>query len=88
MYLIRNLKFLMQGNVTYKSLAKETKINIKTIITWFSRKQLKPSTPNLKKLSDYFQTSIDYLLMEDLTKLTKKEIISNYNLIQKRLQHG
>tara|TARA_R110000868_G_C10556304_1_gene736427 strand:+ start:412 stop:636 length:225 start_codon:yes stop_codon:yes gene_type:complete len=41
---------------------------------------------SLKMLSDYFQTSIDYLCFEDLTKISKKERLDNYLLIQKRLK--
>jgi hypothetical protein len=40
---------------------------------------------SLKMLSDYFQTSIDYLLFEDLTVMSKRERLDNYLLIQKRL---
>jgi hypothetical protein len=43
---------------------------------------------SLKMLSDYFKVSIDYLIFEDITSMSKRELTNNYNLIQKRLQHG
>lgn len=46
----------------------------------------KIETKELKLISDLFKVSIDYLCFEDLTTISKKERLDNYNLIQKRLK--
>jgi transcriptional regulator with XRE-family HTH domain len=89
MYLLKNIKYLtVQKKFTQLKLSKEVGISEKIICHWFDALQTQPSTLHLKKLSDYFKVSIDYLCMEDLTTMSKREITNNYNLIQKRLQHG
>ncbi len=87
MHLIKNLKHLLDKHqLTYLMLSYRTEIGKKTIAHWFSRKQLEPCTLHLKKLSDYFKVSIDYICMEDITVMDKREVLNNYNLIQKRLK--
>lgn len=47
-------------------------------------KKIEPK--ELKLISDLFKVSIDYLCFEDLNKISKKERLDNYNLVQKRLK--
>ena len=91
MYLLKNLTHLMQSSkpaINKSELGRKINVDRKLIGSWFDSRQGMPQTPELKKLSDLFKVSIDYLCMEDLTLLSKEEILDNYNLIQKRLQHG
>ena len=71
--LIDNIEYLQNKNKNLVSLS----YDIKSM-----------NAQSLKLLSDFFKVSIDYLCMEDLTLMSKREILDNYNLIQKRLQHG
>ncbi len=87
MYIFRNLKHLMKvNNLTQEALAEGVGIIRSTICAWIDARQLEPSIPHLKKLSDYFKVSIDYLCMEDITVMDKREILNNYNQVQKRLK--
>ncbi len=87
MYLFRNLSYLMWDNkLTQEKLSSFINVSRSTISHWLDGMQLEPQTPHLKKLSDYFKVSIDYLCFEDLTTISKKERLDNYNLIQKRLK--
>ena len=88
MYLLKNIELLMKEcKFNNQQLARHIKVHRTIPNHWFAKRAI-PQTPELKKLSDLFKVSIDYLCMEDLTLLSKEEILDNYNLIQKRLQHG
>ena len=87
-YLIENIMYLkVQNNFTQQGIADRLHIKRPLVGSWLEGRS-EPNVVLLKKLSDLFKVSIDFLYMENLRKIPTKEILDNYNLIQKRLQHG
>lgn len=71
------LKILRKANgLTQKELAEELQVPQSSVSVWESGKS-EPNIEGLKKLSDYYKVTIDYLL--ELTP-NKKEIIQIKNL--------
>lgn len=50
-----------EKNLSQKSLAEKIGVSFSIICYWETNKS-EPTAPNLVKLADYFNTSVDYLL--------------------------
>jgi transcriptional regulator with XRE-family HTH domain len=94
MNFIKNLDYLLEKNEMKKSdLAREINIAPSTISAWYNGKYEKVSLQVLKKLSMYFNVTIDELVNDDLSNcneikliysskyFTKQELISIDNFV-------
>ena len=95
MYFIKNLDYLLEKKEIKKSdLAREINIAPSTISAWYNGKYEKVSLTVLKKLSAFFNVTMDELVNDDLSAtneiklvysskhFTKEELISIDNFVK------
>lgn len=95
MNFIKNLDYLLEKKEMKKSdLAREINVAPSTISAWYNGKYEKVSLQVLKKLSNYFNVTIDELVNDDLSNsneikliyssnhFTKEELISIDNFVK------
>ena len=95
MNFIKNLDYLLEKKEMKKSdLAREINVAPSTISAWYSGKYEKVSLQVLKKLSNYFNVTMDELVNDDLSNsneikliyssnhFTKEELISIDNFVK------
>ncbi len=95
MNFIKNLDYLLEKKEMKKSdLAREINVSPSTISAWYSGKYEKVSLQVLKKLSNYFNVTMDELVNDDLSNsneikliyssnhFTKEELISIDNFVK------
>lgn len=75
---LRHLKSI--NNYTHKDLQNLSRISKDMFELWVSNTPIKvtPDANQLKRISDTFSVSIDYLISEDLKKITENEMLANY----------
>lgn len=80
---LQKLNFLMkQNNLNKSTLSKACNIPYTTVDGWYKRGYQGLKLPTLKKLSDYFNVSLDYWADDELTepipkKNNKKDVSTN-----------
>lgn len=86
-------KLCNRNHVTPYKVSKETKIATSTLSDWKSGKST-PKQDKLKKIADYFNVSVDYLMTGEENSITDDmvsehiELISLYeNLTQEQKDH-
>ena len=72
-YLIKNLIFLKNDrNLTQDNIAVKLNVQRTLVGSWLEFRSI-PQTAELKKLSDLFKVSIDWLIKKDIERLSKRK---------------
>lgn len=90
-YFQSNLRHLKEVNgYTSKTVSDLTGIGLDMVKYWLRESNstdVEPNTKQLKRISDTFLVSIDYLISEDFKKITENEMLANYYDVQNRLDN-
>lgn len=83
---VNNLRYLRRlKSVSQIKFGADIKVKRGLIEAWEVGRAV-PQTEHFVKISNYFHVSIDYFIKYDLSEISKRDIIDNYILVQKRLK--